>query len=237
MSESFAERWRRKELDCGVVKSTVKMWACGEDMLPDNAGPFNAFEEAARLLPIYEVYGDPDWSEAECERLAGYRVIGFDGAGNPICIEQGTGAVVLVDHEDWFRPHQFINSSVRQLAECLLAYMGEKDATRFRAAVQGIDAAAMAEESFWWYEGNMLEDMPNWPPVYWSASVYEPSGEQVGEIARRSYGTFFFCSPFAKGKAFDLDGIQGKPRELVARMRAEGFEVRLHGDVPEDDRE
>jgi hypothetical protein len=66
--------------------------------------------------------------------------------GNPICIEQGTGAVVLLDHEDWFHTRQFLNSSVRQLAECLLAYMGEKNAARFRSAVQAIDPAALAEK-------------------------------------------------------------------------------------------
>jgi hypothetical protein len=164
MSETFAERWRRKELDCGFRGTPSKMWACGEDLLPDRCGPFNAFGEADRLLPIHKVYYR-DWSLAEVKHLRRYRVIGFDGAGNPICIERGTGAVVLVDHEDWYRPRQFINSSVRQLAECLLAYMGENDATRIRAAVQAIDPAAMAEESLWWYEANMLEDRLNWPPL------------------------------------------------------------------------
>src|SRR5262245_48292955 len=235
MSETFAERWRRMELDHGV-RHAAKMLACGGDVLPEGPGPMLTFKEAAHPLPIYGVYSPGDWSAVEEERLAGYLMIGSDNAGNPICIEQGTGAVVLLDHEDWFHTRQFVNSSVRQLGECLLAYMGEDDA-RFRAAVEAIDPAALAEESFWWYEANMLEDMPNWPPVYWSVSVHEPSGEHVGEIARRSYGTFFFCSPSAKGRALDLDGIQGMPRELVARMRAEGFEVRLYGEVPEDDRE
>jgi hypothetical protein len=103
---------------CGFFIFT-KMVACGEHVLPEEAAPGLSFEEAARLLPIYEVYGDPDWSEADIERLAGYRMIGSDGAGNPICIVQGTGAVVLLDHEDWFRTRQFVNSSVRQLAECV----------------------------------------------------------------------------------------------------------------------
>jgi hypothetical protein len=83
-------------------------------------------------------------------------MIGSDGAGNPICVEKGTGAVVLLDHEDWFRTRQFINSSVRQLAECLLAYMGEQDPDRFRAAIKAIDSAAIAEGTFWWHEAAVI---------------------------------------------------------------------------------
>jgi hypothetical protein len=164
MSKTFAERWRRKELDCGYGDNASKMVACGGDVLPEDAAPFLSFKEAAHPLPIYEVYW-ADWSSADCERLDGYRMIGADEADNPVCIEQATGAVVSLDHEDQFYTRQFINSSVRQLAECLLAYMGENDATRFRAAVQAIDPAAMAEERFWWYEANMVEDRPNWPPL------------------------------------------------------------------------
>ena len=88
-------------------------------------------------------------------------MIGSDGAGNPICIEQGSGAIVLLDHEDLFRTRQFINSGVSHLAECLLAYMGaymgETDADRFRSAVRAIDPPALAEGSFWWHEAGCLE--------------------------------------------------------------------------------
>jgi len=68
-----------------------------------------------------------------------------------------------LDHEDWFGTRQFVNSSVRQLAECLLAYMCENDPARFRSAVQAIDPAALADGSFWWHEANMLQDSRNWP--------------------------------------------------------------------------
>ncbi len=78
------------------------------------------------------------------------------GVANPMCIEQGTGAVVLLDHEDRFRTRQFVNSSVRQLAECLLTYMGETNSERFRLTVQDIDPAALVEKSFWWYEASHL---------------------------------------------------------------------------------
>jgi len=93
---------------------------------------------------------------AERDRVAPYRTIGSDGAGNPLCVEHLTGAVVMLDHEDRFRTRQFINSSVRQLAECLLAYMGEREPERFRAAAHAIDPAAIDERSFWWHEAAVL---------------------------------------------------------------------------------
>jgi hypothetical protein len=83
-------------------------------------------------------------------------MIGSDGAGNPICVEQGTGEIMLLDHEDWFRTRQFVNTSVRQLGECLLAYMGEQEPERFRQAVRRIDPAALAKGSFWWHEAECL---------------------------------------------------------------------------------
>ena len=83
-------------------------------------------------------------------------MIGSDGAGNPICVEQTTEAVVLIDHEDWFHTRQFVNSSVRKFAECLLLYMGEQQAEQFRSAVHDIDPTATAEGTFWWHEAACL---------------------------------------------------------------------------------
>lgn len=153
VAESFAERWDRKERDCGFEAIASTMVVCGSDVLPDSAAPCVSFKEAARSLSVWEVFASPsDWLVVDRVRLAPYRVIGSDGAGNPICVEQVTGAVVLLDHEDWFRTRQFVNSSVGQLAECLLAYMGEQEPERFRSVVQSIDQAALAEGSFWWHQ-------------------------------------------------------------------------------------
>ena len=54
--------------------------------------------------------------------------------------------------EDRFWTEQFVNNSVRQLAECLLALRGEKEPERFRTVVREADAAVLAERSFWWHE-------------------------------------------------------------------------------------
>lgn len=157
MNETFADRWKRKWSACGFEDIGTEFVGCGADTLPTEAAPFLSFDRATRPAPIWEVFGIPSqWSGAERERLAPYQIIGSDGAGNPICVEEGAGTVLLLDHEDRFRTGQFVNGSVRQLAECLLAYMGERDEKRFRAAVQVIDPAALAERSFWWHEAAAL---------------------------------------------------------------------------------
>ena len=106
---------------------------------------------------IWEVFASPqDFSPEHRSRLGGYRTIGSDGAGNPLCIEDPSGMIWLLDHENWFRSRQFVNSGVQHLAECLLAYMGEVSVERFRDAVCGIDAPALSEGTFWWHAA---EDM------------------------------------------------------------------------------
>lgn len=157
MAESFAERWNRKERDCGFEAIATEMITCGPDLLPAEAAPCLSFDQAAQPALIWEIFGIPShWPAAERERMSPYRVIGFDGAGNPICVEHGTGSVVMLDHEDRFRTREFVNSSVGQLAECLLAYMGERDPEQLRAAVRAIDPAALVERSFWWHEAASL---------------------------------------------------------------------------------
>ena len=157
MAESFAERWARKEHECGLDTIAATMVPCGADWLPDSTAPRLTFRQAAEPAPVWEVYADSsDWTQLDRELLAAYKVIGSDGSGNPICLDEGSGAVVILDPDYRFRALQLVNSSVRQLGECLLAYLGEQDGGRFRAAVEAIDPAALAERSFWWREAENL---------------------------------------------------------------------------------
>ena len=161
MGESFDVRWDRKWSACGFPDIGIQFVACGGDVLPDSAAPSLDFARAAAPAPIWEVYGrGSHWSHAERERLAAYRVIGSDGAGNPICVDRDSGAVVLLDHEDGFRTRQFVNGTVAQLAESLLAYMGERDPEQFRSAVNRIDLDALAEGAFWWHEATGVGPRP-----------------------------------------------------------------------------
>lgn len=58
------------------------------------------------------------------EGFARYRVIGSNGFGDPVCIdEDDNGAIVYLNHDNEFA-RVFVNSSAPQLAECLLAFRG-----------------------------------------------------------------------------------------------------------------
>src|SRR5262249_43914881 len=84
--------------------------------LPEEAAPFLMFEVPSGELPtVAEQWDQP-------EEFRTYRVIGADGSGNPIALDESRrGEVVCLDHENRFARH-LMNQSVRQLAESLLAY-------------------------------------------------------------------------------------------------------------------
>ncbi len=58
----------------------------------------------------------------------------------------------LLDHEDGFGTRQFVNVSVEQLAECLIAYMGEQQSDRFRSAVEPSTRRRYLDGAFWSHE-------------------------------------------------------------------------------------
>jgi hypothetical protein len=150
-TESFAERWARKERECEAPES--ELVACGDQLLPCDAAPCLTFEDAASPRRVWEQFGaSRDWSKADRARLASYLAIGSDGAGNPICIDETTGAIWLLEHENHFQSSQFVNSNISHLAESLLAYMGEDEPERFRQAVAELDRPAMESNTFWWQE-------------------------------------------------------------------------------------
>ncbi len=76
--------------------------------LPDEA-PLLTFEAELSLYAIEEDLSD-------------YKYIGSTGWGDPICLYEGDGSVVYLDHENDFEYETFINSSIPQLAESLLVY-------------------------------------------------------------------------------------------------------------------
>jgi len=153
MEASFVERWHHKARECQPELPPDRLIAYGGSLLPEVCAPCLSFRESEAPARVFDVYSFPeDWTAEERAQLASYTMIGQDGAGNPICVEDPSGTVVLFDHEDWFRTRQFVNSSVGQLAECLLAYMGEHDEARFRSAVLAIDSRAINERSFWSHE-------------------------------------------------------------------------------------
>src|SRR5262245_21410703 len=113
-SGSFEDRWLRRQHECGQDDlGPPEFVACGDAVLPTEAAPFLSFDEAESQPHIWEVFGPKDrWTTSDKKRLAVYRMIGSDGCGNPICVEDKTGMVWMLDHEDYFKTRQFVNSSV-----------------------------------------------------------------------------------------------------------------------------
>src|SRR5262245_6909332 len=124
--KEFAARWGKDDLPLmRFPKKAVDLPSLSEEDkafltqvgLPEEAAPFLTFEApgSSELPTVAEQWNQP-------EAFATYRVIGSDGSGNPIALDEiNNGEVVLLDHENKFA-RTLVNKSVRQLAESLLAY-------------------------------------------------------------------------------------------------------------------
>jgi len=148
---SFEERWMHRQRECGQEGLGLPDFlTCDDAILPTRAAPFLSFDEAEKRPRIWEVFGPKDyWSEADKVRLARYRMIGSDGCGNPICLEDETGVVWMLDHEDHFKTRQFVNSNLLALGESLLACMGEQNPSRLLGAIEKLDSPAVSMRTFW----------------------------------------------------------------------------------------
>ena len=86
--------------------------------LPDSAAPFLDFEYDAKrgaIPTIVEVWKLPPTYDC-------YRVIGWNGSGDPVCLDESkAGEVVYLNHDNEFQ-RVFVNTSVERLAGCLLVF-------------------------------------------------------------------------------------------------------------------
>lgn len=116
--KEYAKKWRElwgKEpikfsatiLEGLEVDEEVKIFLL-EGGLPDEA-PLLTFEAESSLYAIEEDMSD-------------YKYIGSTNWGDPICLYEGDGSVVYLDHENDYEYETFVNSSIPQLAESLLVY-------------------------------------------------------------------------------------------------------------------
>jgi hypothetical protein len=140
--------------------------------LPEDAAPFLSFKapRSGEFPTVVDEWDQPD----EFRR---YRVIGFNGVGDPVALDEGRGGeVVCLDHENAFA-RVLLNSSVRQLAASLLAYrqmvrdaVAKNGAEAFlegdippearkecERTLKQIDAAALRPGCFWGEELKALQ--------------------------------------------------------------------------------
>jgi hypothetical protein len=134
--------------------------------LPDTAAPFLSFETPweGALPRVSDPNHDGRYEQEGMEHM---RIIGSDGAGNPICIdERKKGRIVLLDHES--SEATPMNTSVANLLECLAAYadwhsevreelgadawhdtLPTKFTAKLEKALEGIDPGSYKAGSFW----------------------------------------------------------------------------------------
>lgn len=141
--------------------------------LPESAAPFLGFTapKSGELPTVADQWDQPD----EFRR---YRVIGSNGSGDPIAIDdEQSGEVVHLDHEGDFA-RTFMNKTIRQLAESLLAYRnivgdsadessGEIPVSvrkKLHQALKKIDPAAMKPDCFWPEETQITVASADQPP-------------------------------------------------------------------------
>jgi hypothetical protein len=132
--------------------------------LPKSCAPFLSFNDLAHgLRHVWDVFSPGQWKPEEKRGLEHYAMIGFDGSDNPICVDERDGRVVAIEHELLFttnagdRRVMFVNSSVVQLAECLLLVAPPRS-NAVLEAIKRIDAPAAVKGAFWSYEAMDLED-------------------------------------------------------------------------------
>jgi len=165
----FKERWERSEelIDwrlnpfpaeslLGVsLPPDVKTFLT-EAGLPDEAAPFLNFKppKTGNLIRVSDMWRLP-------QEFKHYRVIGSNGSGDPVCIDEENGEIVYLNHDNEFQ-RVLMASSIFKLSECLLAVRDFIDEAgglsnpiipeRIEPLVKllrSIDPAACEEDGFW----------------------------------------------------------------------------------------
>lgn len=177
--KDFVARWGPDQFECFAADAVDQLPLSAEEKafltqagLQTSASPFVSFDAptSGELPTLADQYG----LSAEFRR---YRLIGSDGAGNPIALdEQSHGVVVCLDHERGFAS-TLMNTSIRQMAESLLAYRKLIEDTQaefgpdayldgkvslaarmnLREELTKIDPAAVKPGTFWFGEFQNLD--------------------------------------------------------------------------------
>lgn len=123
--------------------------------LPKACAPCLSFEETGKgLARLWEVFSPGQWQPIEKVGFEHYLMLGADGEGNPLCIDERDGKVVLLDHELLFEVKQrdsrtiFVNSSIPEFLESLLIYQGASPEAHLKA-LRELDPPAAQPGTFW----------------------------------------------------------------------------------------
>lgn len=142
--------------------------------LPESAAPYLTFVKNTSDLydGINKLTKQYEFIDKSYEK---YVTIGSDGGGNPLVINTAEGdRIEWIDHEDF--SSRYMNASINHLVDTLIAYRDfvrsllerhqnaymDSDFTdeqfkTLEAQILSIDEQALAEDSFWKAELNMLQ--------------------------------------------------------------------------------
>ncbi len=178
--QEFKERWEKIPDDRLVAfpESSLSDVPLGSDArallieagLPAEAAPFLDFgpPKSGTLERVSAVWHQPSAFDR-------YRIIGGNGSGDPVCLDETTaGEVVYLNHDNRFK-RVLMASSVFSLAECLLqlrdvvAQAGgdteqvpQEQYSGLLARFRSIDPATSGKGGFWERELGSFQPDPVW---------------------------------------------------------------------------
>ncbi|MEK7951059.1 SUKH-4 family immunity protein [Luteolibacter soli] len=123
--------------------------------LPEEAAPFLSFGDGPDKV-LKKLSSASSFLDREFDR---YRLLGSNGSGDFVCIDESDGSVIYLNHDSNMK-RVFINSSVLQFAEslCLMAEAIQSDfAFDFGLALARIDPAALNLDAMWPVEYEMIK--------------------------------------------------------------------------------
>jgi hypothetical protein len=123
---------------------------------PEDAAPFLSFneepEKVLKKLPSIFSYLGPEFDR--------YRLLGCNGSGDFLCIDETDGSIVYLNHDSNMK-RVFINSSLSQFAECLclMAETLQSGYTNdFLDELSRIDLKAISDDAMWPSEYAMMKN-------------------------------------------------------------------------------
>lgn len=137
---------------------------CG---LPEAAAPFLNFNSDYHPNDLYSSMGLlTEWFDFLEPEYNKYVVVGSDGSGNLIALNTSEGCMVeWLDHEDYFTA-RFMNTSVSQLADCLLHY---------RNFVNTVNKSKESDE---WFDTKFTDEQFN--TLYHNVEQIDPNAVKDG---------------------------------------------------------
>lgn len=123
---------------------------------PEEAAPFLSFAEKEDKI-LRRLSSAFSFLSKDFDR---YRLLGSNGSGDFICIDEDNGSIVYLNHDAEMK-RVFINSSLLQFAEslCLMAEAMQSDYTiDFHDELSRIDPASTASDAMWPGEYEMMRE-------------------------------------------------------------------------------